>query len=355
MEQEKVNQEISFIDQSFLGKKSIFYVGGKYSGKEDSHYLCNQMFVEAYVPREVLHPYPVILFHGAGQTNVNWLITPDGRMGWADYFLSKGYMVYLAEQPARGRSAYHPDENGKTIYHSIEMIQSQFTTDQGDWPQAAGHTQWPGDGGDLEDPVFRQFASSQVEFIFPHKASQKLVLDAGKELLKKTGPAILLTHSQAGPFGWLLADACPDLVKGIVTVEPFGPPFTRDLSSTVAKNYGIAGFPLCYDPPVNALEQLKLRILKAKKPGLKDGWVFQEPAPQLPHLKGKPILFLVGEASYHAGYDHLTSYVLRQCGVEHDFIRLEDVGIHGNGHMMMLEKNSLEIAAWIVNWLDKHI
>lgn len=63
----------------------------------------------------------------------------------------------------------------------------------------------------------------------------------------------------------------------------------------------------------------------------------------------------VSEASYHAGYDHLTSRVLAQAGVEHDFVWLEEVGIHGNSHMMMLEKNSLEIADFLMKWIDSHI
>ena len=115
----------------------------------------------------------------------------------------------------------------------------------------------------------------------------------------------------------------------------------------------MTSIPLHYDPPVEDLKELKLRMLKSPAPGLQDGWVFQETAPQLPNLKGIPILLLTGESSYHAPYDHLTSYVLRQCGVDHDFVRLEDVGIRGNGHMMMLEKNSREIAEWMMDWLSR--
>ena len=37
-------------------------------------------------------------------------------------------------------------------------------------------------------------------------------------------PVILLTHSQGGAFGWLVADARPNLVKAIVTLEPAAPP-----------------------------------------------------------------------------------------------------------------------------------
>ena len=345
--------KLSFIDQSDIAKKAVFYVGGHYTGKKEKTHLCNQMYVEAYFPHTLLYPHPIIMFHGAGQTNVNWMITPDGRMGWADYFVSKGFAVYLAEQPARGRSAYHPEENGPRIYHSAESLIRRFTSDQGDWPQSRKHTQWPGESTSLEEETLKQFLASQVEYLPSNKDSQALVLAAGQELLNITGPAILLTHSQAGPFGWLLADACPQLVRGIVAMEPSGPPFSAHLTSSIAENYGLTELPLHYDPPVEKLEDLKLTLLKAPEQDLSDGWIFQEPAPQLPRLQGIPILLLVSEASYHAQYDHLTSRVLRQCGVQHDFVRLEEQGIYGNGHMMMLEKNNLEIADLIIDWLKK--
>jgi hypothetical protein len=60
---------------------------------------------------------------------------------------------------------------------------------------------------------------------------------------------------------------------------------------------------------------------------------------------------VTSEASYHASYDHCTVRYLAQAGVKTTFIRLPDVGIHGNGHMMMLEKNSDQIADVIERWL----
>ena len=65
-----------------------------------------------------------------------------------------------------------------------------------------------------------------------------------------------------------------------------------------------------------------------------------------------PILLVTSEASYHAQFDHLLSYVMEQLGVRHDFVRLEDVDIRGNSHMMMLEKNNLEIADYLINWIS---
>ena len=344
--------EIHTIDQSFVGAKSIFYIEGSVVGEEGKHRMINQMFVEAYFPKQQMHPYPVIMFHGAGQTNVNWLITPDGRMGWADYFVSKGYAVYLCEQPSRGRSAYYPEDNGPRMYHSIEALQN-FMADHGSWPQARLHTQWPGAGTvDLKDESDRQFVASQVEYLVSNKDSQKLTVDCALKLLEKIGPAILLTHSQAGPFGWLIADRKPDLVKAVVALEPGGPTFSRNLDVAKATNYGLADWSLHYEPEIKGLEDFHLKLLRSDTAERISGWVLEEPAPKLVNLAGIPIWLVTSEASYHAQYDYLMDYLLTECGVDHQFVQLGEAGIHGNSHMMMLEKNNLEIADLILSWLD---
>lgn len=349
-----IGNKIPVVPQDFLGAKGHFYVGGSVSGQPDHHFYSGQMYVEVYVPREIRHSYPLILFHGAGQTNANWQQTPDGRMGWADYFTSQGYIVYLAEQPARARSAYHPETDGPQIYAPLEKMLCRFTTEKGKWKKAIRHTQWPDMEKGKDSPVFRQFASAQVEYLPSNKHSQELVQAAAEELLEKTGPAILLTHSQAGPFGWNMADAYPDQVKGIIAVEPSGPPFSNGVSQDAVDNYGISELPLHFQPPLLPHEKFAAWWDCPDK-ALKSGWVMKEPAHRLPRLCGIPILLLVSEASYHADYDHLTSRFLSQAGVSHDFIRLEDKGIHGNGHMMMLEKNNLEIAKLIHQWIMHHI
>ena len=75
-----------------------------------------------------------------------------------------------------------------------------------------------------------------------------------------------------------------------------------------------------------------------------------EPARALSNLK-MPILVVMAEASYHAPYDHCTVKYLQQAGVRPSFMRLADIGIKGNSHVMMNEKNNKEIAAVIAQWL----
>jgi hypothetical protein len=81
----------------------------------------------------------------------------------------------------------------------------------------------------------------------------------------------------------------------------------------------------------------------------------REPARQLPNLQKMAILVLTSEASYHAPYDHCTVKYLHQVGVKPTWIKLAEQGIHGNSHVMMLEKNNQEIAAVIAKWLESAI
>jgi pimeloyl-ACP methyl ester carboxylesterase len=113
--------------------------------------------------------------------------------------------------------------------------------------------------------------------------------------------------------------------------------------------------PLHYAPAVaDAKELAFVEEDKADGPGLVKCHVQKEPARKLPNLK-MPILVVMGEASYHAPYDHCTVKYLRQAGANPTFMRLADLGIKGNSHVMMNEKNNKEIAAAIAGWLGKTI
>ncbi|HEY1430274.1 MAG TPA: hypothetical protein VGF39_01365, partial [Stellaceae bacterium] len=68
-----------------------------------------------------------------------------------------------------------------------------------------------------------------------------------------------------------------------------------------------------------------------------------------------PALVVTAEASYHAVYDHCTAKYLAQAGVRVTALRLGDHGIHGNAHMIMLEKNNLQVAGLITEWLARTV
>lgn len=338
--------------------RDYFYVGGHYEGEV----MAGQMYVEVLRPAQVTRKYPLVFFHGNSQTATNWMGTPDGRPGWADYFLAQGYLIYLVDQPARGRSAWHPKVNGALTIIPLTDEENRFTAPEigGWWPQAKKHTQWPGNGpmkGRRGDPVFDAFAATQVESLASAVETQTLVRDAGTALLDKIGPAIVVTHSQSGSFGWLLADARPKAVKGIVAIEPSGPPFRNAIvNEEKNREWGIADIPLTYDPPaITAADLNPVREEKADGPDLVTCWKQGDPPHRLINLQSTPILIVTTEASYHAPYDHCTAKFLTQAGVKNTFVRLGDVGIHGNGHMVMLEKNNMEVAAFLGKWIAASI
>ena len=165
--------------------------------------------------------------------------------------------------------------------------------------------------------MFRANAT-QVETVISAEETQKRNQDAGAALLDKIGPAIVLTHSQSGPFGWLIADARPKLVKGIIAVEPAGPPFENIIIGTgKARAWGPADIPLTYDPPVKEASEIALvRDDKADGPDLFVCWMQKAPARQLINLKNIPAMVIAAEASYHQLYDQCTVKYLSQAGMK---------------------------------------
>ncbi|MCH9672478.1 MAG: alpha/beta fold hydrolase [Gammaproteobacteria bacterium] len=352
-----------------LAEHDFLFAGGHYEDTPSGKFLVGAMYAERYVPQECSQPYPVVMFHGGVQTGTNFLATPDGRRGWLHDFLRAGYAVYIVDQPERGRSGHAVEEASSPplLRYSAELIEERFSASENAalWPQAVRHTGWPGSGR-VGDPIFDQFYASQVQMLADRDEIERLCRDAGSALLDKIGPAILLTHSQSGPFGWLIADARPELTKAIVAAEPNGPPFYDvqfrggdtqwyEYESQMARPYGITRQPLAFDPPLSSgATPTPTATPSPADPELTHGFVQAQPARRLPNLAGVPILILTAEASYHATYDHCTSEFLEQAGVAHDFVRLTDHALHGDGHMIMLEKNNHAVADLILQWLSQH-
>jgi pimeloyl-ACP methyl ester carboxylesterase len=349
-----------------LAKDGYFYVGGQPVTVDGRHYMQGQMYVEVRIPAKQTHPYPIIMVHGGTMSGINYTGTPDGREGWAQYFVRRGYAVYVVDQPGRARSSYNDKVYGKYSTPEAEGALRRFAEQEKyrQWPQAHLHTQWPGSGGP-EDPAVQQLQWSQLPAIEDFTKQQQLNRDALVALLDKIGPSLLLVHSQAGAFGWPVADARPNLVKAILAIEPNGPPF-HELEFTgapdyfkdgkLALTYGVTAMPLTYEPAVKDPAELSpVKEANADAPGLARCWLQKAPARQLPNLQKMPILVLTAEASYHAPYDHCTVKYLEQAGVKPSVIRLADIGIHGNSHVMMLEKNNKQIAGVIAKWLDKSV
>jgi pimeloyl-ACP methyl ester carboxylesterase len=351
-----------------LATQGNFFVGGSYTQTKDGQIMTGQMYVQYQIPAHKKHPYPIVMIHGGGQTGEGYYQTLDGREGWATYFLRRGYAVYVVDQVDRGRSGYFTETYGPTRRPNTKAMMQRFSVPQDtmQYPQAKLHTQWAG-SGKVGDPVFDQFFAGNVEDMVDLTMLEAMNRSAGDALLDKIGPVILLVHSQSGPIGWTLANDRPQQIKGLIAVESSGPPF-HELAEIgapdwykydaekMARPFGITQTSLTYSPAVTSAADLKPVLQdKADQPDLAKCYLQAEPAHQLPEMAHVKILMVGSEASYHVPYDHCTSAYLTQAGVKHDFVRVPSVGINGNGHFMMIEKNSDQVAAFLAHWLDQNV
>jgi pimeloyl-ACP methyl ester carboxylesterase len=311
----------------------------------------DHMFVQYQIPVRRRHPFPIVMVHGGGGQGLDFLATPDGRPGWATFFLHQGFGVYVVDRPGHGRA-----RNGAAWVATTELPTYETSADvifgNGEPTAQAPHTQWPGPHtvtSDLAD----QFCAGQGPFALDAAEAERAMQSAGAELLDRIGPAILLTHSLGGPFGWLVADARPGIVKAIVAIEPAGPPFGEIGPGLGTLRWGVTAGPLHYDPPARAPTDFRREIRPAPRDGLTGCFVQANPPLQLPNLRRLPVLVVTADASPSSRIDHGTVDFLRQAGVAAEHLRLEEIGIRGNGHLMMLERNSDEIAGRLIDWLTR--
>jgi pimeloyl-ACP methyl ester carboxylesterase len=350
---------------SIVVTTNYFYVGGRYSndGKLSGH-----MYVQSFVPERRLHPFPIVMVHGNSQSGNNFIGTLDGRTGWAQEFAARGYTVYVVNQVGRGRSRTFPSLYGAYGEPALALVELLARAPDSTFPTARLNTQWP-DKGVPGEPYFDKFLAQQMPSIRDLVRIEELNVAAHLALLDRIGPAILMEHSQAGVFGWKVADERPDLVKALVAIEPNGPPFYNlDLpyqngpapagapwyryTDNLLRPWGLTRLPLTYSPagdspPVPVLQAV------ADAPDLVPCYLQAGSPRTLPRLAGVTIGLFTAEASFRSASDHCNALFLRQAGVTVDHVRLADHGVHGNGHMMMLEKNSTEVGALIAEWLEK--
>lgn len=341
-----------------------FFVEGNYVEIDGREVMRGQVYVRYRIPETVSHPYPLIFIPGAGLTGTCFDGTPDGRPGWATHFAQRGFAVYTVDQVARGRSAYQGELDGPLHMVDVVEVQRNFTAPAryNSYPQAHLHTQWPGTGVP-GDPVFDQFYASMVPSVTDLVAATGMRSAIGR-LLQRLGPAILVTHSQSGMFSWPIADDQPALVAGSILVEGaqnlvtmlrIGPPDWFGYGEVKAP-WGITNLPITYAPAIAHPSELRFeQQAEPDRPDLIRCHLQAEPARQLPRLAGMPILSVTGQASFGSSREHSLQKYLAQAGVPADFVRLEDVGIVGNGHLLMLEKNNLDIAAFLGDWIASSV
>lgn len=272
---------------------------------------------------------PIVFLHGGGQSKKTWETTPDGREGFQNIFLRRGFSTYLVDQPRRGEAGFTtvPTDGPMTPAYYDRTMFTLFRL--GRWPDFYPGTLFPQDAESLNQ-FYRQGTPNTGPLDFD------VVADAVAALLNKIGPSILVTHSQGGGAGWLTA-LRTDNIRAIVAYEPGGSPrlFPEgEVPETVETSFGpIAGIGI-------SLEDFK-------------------------KLTRMPIILFYGdniatEPTDNYGQDQWRGEIklgrdfaaaVNRHGGDATVVHLPEIGIKGNTHFMFSDLNNLELADLLSRWL----
>lgn len=273
--------------------------------------------------------YPLVFAHGVGQFSKTWETTPDGREGFQNIFLRRGFSTYLADQPRRGRAG-----------RSTETVTLSPTFDEEDWfnrfrvgiyPDYFEGVQFSQDKEALNQ-LFRQMTPTIGTI------DLDVFSDAYAALFDKIGDAIFVTHSQGGGVGWQTFPKTKN-IKAIVAYEPgTNVPF----------------------PAGNMPDEGKVLTLSKKTEGVEVPMsVFMEFTKipiiiyfgdNLPETDERPELY---EWTRRLHLMRKWAEMLNSLGGDVTVIHLPEVGLHGNTHFPFSDLNNIEVADHLSKWLHE--
>jgi hypothetical protein len=281
--------------------------------------------------------YPLVMWHGGGQFRKTWETTPDGRDGYQNIFLRRGFSTYILEQPHRG-NAGRATTNG-----TVAAVPGPGPTGEqgifirfriGIWPDYFPGVQFSRDPGAL-DQWWRQQTPDTAA------TSNDVATAAIVELFDKVGSAVLVTHSASGVLGWITASQSAN-VKGVYAYEPVTQVFPEGQvpPPVPAGPLGpITGTPIPLADFMN-LTKIPIEVIW----GDNFPTASQSPSvyPDIEIWQGRIIMAqqFVDLVNAYGGNARLT--------------HLPDIGIHGNTHFAMSDLNNVQIADLLSQWLHTH-
>jgi pimeloyl-ACP methyl ester carboxylesterase len=305
--------------RKFDAKKPLDSAGQTYHGDHASVF---------YQIPENPHKYPIVMLHGAGQFSRTWESTPDGREGFQNIFLRRGFSTYLVDQPRRGSAGRTTVEGTVTPKPDEQMWFNQFRV--GVWPEYFKGVQFSHDKEALNQ-YFRQMTPNTGPFDI------NVISDAMSAVVDKSGPAILFTHSQGGGPGWYTAMK-NDKVKAIVAFEP-GSSFVfpeKELPAPMPSAFDtLKGEPV---PMEQFMALTKIPILI----------IYGDNIPDKPVAMPAQDSWRVRLAMAREWRD-----VVNKHGGDVTVTHLPEVGIKGNTHFPFSDLNNVQIADLVSKFLKE--
>ncbi|MCY7007908.1 alpha/beta fold hydrolase [Fusobacterium simiae] len=270
----------------------------------------------------------IVFLHGYGQSGKSWETTPDGRDGFQNIFLEKGYSTYIVDQPRRGRAGQSTVPRNLTATPDDQLWYDNFRI--GQWPGIYDNASVPRDEKSREQ-FFRQMTPDTGDF------NQKIITDAMVKVFEKSGNGVLVTHSAGGGPGWDTA-INSDKVKGVIALEPGTFPFPKGKLPEVEKTtspFPAKGYEVS-DTEFKKLTKIPIVVYFGDNipTELTDNW-------GLDNWRIRVNLAKKWEK------------LMNEAGGDVKVIMLPEIGIKGNTHFMMADLNNREVADAMEKWMKE--
>lgn len=268
----------------------------------NGRYLVGQLYAQHFELALPSHPTPILFWHGGGMTGATWEDTPDGRPGWHDYFMRRGFHTCVSDAVERGRASWAP-------YPDITPLPPEHRTLEQAWsifrfgPEGRNGKIHPGMRFPTQngDQLARQFVARWT-------CNTAATVAAYGQLLRHFGRSIVIAHSEGARHAAQLAATMPEAIAALVLVEPAGA------------------------PPIDNIVALR--------------------AAAVPHLVVWGDYFDQSDLwrRYRASADHWLAR-LGAARARVDTLDLPAMGIAGNTHLLMMDDNASDIAAMVSAWI----
>jgi pimeloyl-ACP methyl ester carboxylesterase len=272
----------------------------------DGDFETGQMYAQYVRLQAPRARYPLLLWHGGGMTGATWETKPDGGPGWQSYFLHAGHDVFVSDAVERGRASW-------SRYPEIYRDAPHFRSKQECWelfrfgPAGSYHARAAYPGTLFPVDCLDRFQKQIVPRWRSNDTPTQAAYDA---LVRKVGPSVVMTHSQGGAFGFRAALHAPDVVRAVIAIEASGAPDPDAVDVTTLRKVPhllVLGDYIDRDPLWPAMVVRVRRYLKA----------------------------------------------IADAGGVADVLDLPEMGIRGNSHFPMMDRNSDDVATLVQGWMER--
>jgi len=306
-----------------LQSEGSFFVGGQDEQSDglsrtgtSGTWTVDQMYVQFQRPYRVSH-LPIVLIHGCCLTGKTWETTPDGRMGWYEYFVRRQFPTYVIDQVARGRSGFDMTAINEVAAGKADIshLPSIFSAGhESAWTIFRFGTQFPDAFPGLQFPIYAagpngEFWKQMVPDLNQSLPQPTPTVAALSQLSINLAGAILVSHSESGVFPFQAAHISTQGIAGIIAIEPGA----------------------CTNLDVAAVAKIPTLILYGDNVSKFTNW-----------------------ANSLQACTQFAAQVTA-AGGNIQVLQLPSIGIFGNSHMLMQDRNNLVIANLLVQWIEKNV